>query len=102
MKWKPVITVDLNIVGFEEGTGRNEGRLGAIICEGIDDGKIINVNVGGGLTDENRDEYWLNKDEKKNMRSQVKFIHYDSPKADKDFIEAIRRKVRGSNHHSKR
>ena len=35
-------------------------------------------------------EYWLNKDEKKNMRSQIKFIHYDSPKADKDFIEAIR------------
>jgi DNA ligase-1 len=62
MKWKPVITVDLNIIGFEEGTGRNEGRLGAIICEGIDDNRTITVNVGGGLTDENRDEYWLNKD----------------------------------------
>jgi DNA ligase-1 len=62
MKWKPVITVDLNIIGFEEGTGRNEGRLGAIICEGVEDGKTIKVNVGGGLTDENRDEYWLNKD----------------------------------------
>ena len=58
MKWKPVITVDLNIVGFEEGTGRNQGRLGAIICEGIDDGRDIRVNVGSGLSDADRDEFW--------------------------------------------
>lgn len=58
MKWKPTITVDLNIVGFEEGTGRNAGRLGAIICEGDDNGRRINVNVGSGLSDANRDEYW--------------------------------------------
>ena len=62
MKWKPVITVDLNIVGFEEGTGRNEGRLGAIICEGVDDGRNIAVNVGSGLSDADRDEYWNSRD----------------------------------------
>jgi superfamily II DNA or RNA helicase len=35
---------------------------------------------------------WLNQDEKikKEMRSNVKFIHYDSPFADRDFIEAVR------------
>jgi DNA ligase-1 len=59
MKWKPTITVDLNIVGFEEGTGRNEGRLGAIICEGVDNDRHIRVNVGSGLSDSDRDEYWL-------------------------------------------
>jgi len=59
MKWKPTITVDLNIVGFEEGTGRNQGRLGAIICEGVDNGRDIRVNVGSGLSDGNRDEYWI-------------------------------------------
>jgi DNA ligase-1 len=58
MKWKPTITVDLNIVGFEEGTGRNQGRLGAIICEGVDNGRGIRVNVGSGLSDSDRDEYW--------------------------------------------
>ena len=58
MKWKPTITVDLEIVGFEEGTGRNTGRLGAIICEGDDNGRNIRVNVGSGLSDSNRDEYW--------------------------------------------
>jgi len=63
MKWKPVMTVDLNIVGFEEGTGRNLGRLGAIICEGTDNDRDIRVNVGSGLSDENRDEYWHSRDD---------------------------------------
>ena len=63
MKLKPTITVDLNIVGFEEGTGRNAGRLGAIICEGDDNGRRINVNVGSGLSDANRDEYWSARDQ---------------------------------------
>ncbi len=59
MKWKPVISVDLAIVGFEEGTGRNKNRLGAIICEGEDNGRHIRVNVGSGLSDSDRDQYWL-------------------------------------------
>ena len=63
MKWKPTITVDLNIVGFEEGTGRNQGRLGAIICEGVDNDRTIRVNVGSGLSDSNRDEYWAARNE---------------------------------------
>jgi DNA ligase-1 len=58
MKWKPTITVDLNITGFEEGTGRNAGRLGAIICEGVDNDRTIRVNVGSGLSDDDRDRYW--------------------------------------------
>jgi DNA ligase 1 len=58
MKWKPTITVDLNITGFEEGTGRNQGRLGAIICEGVDNDRTIRVNVGSGLSDDDRNEYW--------------------------------------------
>ena len=62
MKWKPTITVDLNIVGFEEGTGRNEGRLGAIICEGVDNERNIRVNVGSGLSDSDRDQYWIHRD----------------------------------------
>jgi DNA ligase-1 len=63
MKWKPTITVDLNIVGFEAGTGRNSGRLGAIICEGEDNGRRIMVNVGSGLSDSDRDQYWAARDD---------------------------------------
>jgi len=60
MKWKPTITVDLQVVGLEEGTGRNEGRLGALVCSGVDDGKEITVNCGSGFSDEDRASYWAN------------------------------------------
>ncbi len=58
MKWKPTITVDLEVIGVEEGTGRNQGRLGALVCNGVDDGKEITVNVGSGFSDSDRDNYW--------------------------------------------
>jgi DNA ligase-1 len=58
LKQKPFIEVSLEIVDVEEGTGRNEGRLGAVICEGVDDGKEIKVNVGSGFTDSDRRNYW--------------------------------------------
>jgi DNA ligase-1 len=60
MKWKPTITVDLTVIDLEEGTGRNEGRLGALVCNGIDDGKEITVNVGSGFSDDDRISYWNN------------------------------------------
>ena len=62
MKWKPVITVDLEVVNVEEGTGRNAGRLGALVCQGIDDNREIHVNVGSGLSDSDRDTFWANRD----------------------------------------
>jgi DNA ligase 1 len=63
MKWKPTITVDLTIVGFEEGTGRNEGRLGAIIYEGVDNDRSIRVNVGTGFSDQDREDFWAQRDQ---------------------------------------
>jgi DNA ligase-1 len=61
MKWKPVMSVDLTVIGVEEGTGRNEGRLGALICEGVDNERHIRVNVGSGLTDSDRDVFWAER-----------------------------------------
>src|SRR6056300_919981 len=58
LKAKPFIEVTLEVKDVEEGTGRNEGRLGAFVCEGVDDGKKINVNVGSGFSDANRDDFW--------------------------------------------
>jgi DNA ligase 1 len=62
LKLKPFIEVSLTVVDFEEGTGRNAGRLGAIICEGDDDGRGIRVNVGSGFSDANRDHYWVDRE----------------------------------------
>ena len=61
LKQKPFIEVSLTVVGLEEGTGKNVGRLGALVCEGADDGVQIRTNVGSGLTDALRDEIWADQ-----------------------------------------
>ena len=62
LKVKPFIEVTLEVVALEEGTGKNEGLLGALVVEGEDDGKYFKLNVGSGLTDENREQIWANQD----------------------------------------
>jgi DNA ligase-1 len=62
LKWKPTITVDLKVVDVEIGTGKNAGRLGALVCRGVDDGRDITVNVGSGFSDEQRDEFWTERE----------------------------------------
>ena len=62
LKIKPFIEVTLEVIDIEEGTGRNLGRLGALVCEGNDDGKLIRVNVGSGFTDSDRTAIFSSKD----------------------------------------
>ena len=62
LKMKPYIEVTLKVIGIEEGTGKNEGSTGALVCEGTDEGKHIKVNVGTGLSDANRDDIWNSVD----------------------------------------
>jgi DNA ligase-1 len=62
LKQKPFIEVSLAVKEVEEGTGRNLGRLGALVCEGQDDGKSIKVNVGSGFSDSQRREFWDSRD----------------------------------------
>lgn len=62
LKQKPFIEVSLEVTNVEEGTGRNEGRLGALVCSGVDDGKTIVVNVGSGFSDSDRIEFWADRD----------------------------------------
>jgi DNA ligase-1 len=62
LKAKPFIEVTLKVVAVEEGTGRNEGRLGAVILEGEDDGYNYSLNCGSGFTDAQRDEFWAERD----------------------------------------
>ena len=62
LKAKPFIEITLKVVDVEEGTGRNEGRLGAVIVEGEDDGYNYRLNCGSGFTDAQRDEYWAERD----------------------------------------
>jgi len=61
LKLKPFIEVSLSVKDIEEGTGRNEGRLGALVCEGEDNGNSIRVNVGSGFSDSDRVDFWNNR-----------------------------------------
>lgn len=81
LKQKPFIEVSLTVVAVEEGTGKNEGRLGALICEGVDDGKTIAVNVGSGFTDDQRAQYWSDKE---SMVGQIVEIRADAATRSQD------------------
>lgn len=81
LKQKPFIEVSLTVTAVEEGTGKNQGKLGALICEGEDDGKIIHVNVGSGFTDDQRAEYWTDKD---TMLGQIVEVRADATTISQD------------------
>jgi len=87
LKAKPFIEVTLEVVDVEEGTGRNEGRLGAIVCEGIDDGKKINVNVGSGFSDANRDEFWNSRSD---ITGQLVEVRADAVTQNQDGTYSLR------------
>jgi ATP-dependent DNA ligase len=64
MKIKPFITVDLEVVDVEPGKQDSKFKhtMGGLVCRGIDQGKLIEVTVGGGYTEELRDEIWVSRD----------------------------------------
>jgi ATP-dependent DNA ligase len=55
IKFKGELECELRVIDWEEGTGKNKGRLGALVCESEDG--VIRVNVGSGYSDEQRDAY---------------------------------------------
>lgn len=59
LKIKRFYTMDLPIIGYEEGTGRLEGVLGAFVLNY----KGNEVKVGSGFTDQQRVDFWKHKDE---------------------------------------
>lgn len=90
MKWKPTITVDLEVVNLEEGTGRNLGRLGALVCEGSDNGRHITVNVGSGLSDSDRDEFWNYHVNGNNIVGQIVEVEADAVTQNQDGSYSLR------------
>jgi DNA ligase-1 len=85
LKMKPFIEVSLTVTAVEEGTGKNEGRLGALVCEGVDDGKRIVVNVGSGITDDQRIEFWdAYQMDSKSMVGQIVEVRADAATRSQD------------------
>lgn len=59
LKVKKFYTYDLEVIGVEEGDGRNKGTLGALVVKYKDN----TVNVGSGFTDEERKNFWENRED---------------------------------------
>ena len=87
LKLKPFIEVSLEVKYVEEGTGKNIGRLGAFVCEGVDDGKAIRVNVGSGFTDDNRIDYWTARH---NIVSNIVEVRADAITQNQDGTYSLR------------
>ena len=63
LKVKSFFDADLYVVDVEEGTGRNEGRMGAVKAMFRYGDEILYTHVGSGWSDEQRRYYWEHKDE---------------------------------------
>lgn len=74
LKVKKFNTADLRVIGFEQGTGKYTGKLGAFICEY----KGGQVNVGSGLTDEQRTEIY--KDPFKYIGTIIEIAYFEETK----------------------
>ena len=83
LKVKKMHSMDLEVVDFEEGTGKNKNNLGALLV----DFKGNKVGVGSGLTDYLRKEIWENKDK---YLGRIAEIQYFEISKDKNGIESLR------------
>lgn len=87
LKLKPWIEVSLTAKTVEEGTGKNVGRMGAVVFEGEEDGKRITVSVGGGWSDQDRDEIWNSREE---VIGQIGEIRADAITQNQDGTYSLR------------
>jgi len=87
LKLKPFIEVSLEVTDVEEGTGRNTGRLGALVCSGEDDGRRITVNCGSGFSDDDRRVFW---DSRGQLVGQVVEVRADAVTQNQDGTYSLR------------
>lgn len=83
LKVKKMHSMDLEIVGFEKGTGKNKNNLGALLV----DFKGNKVGVGSGLTDWLREDMWNNKSKYLNRIAEIQYFEVSK---DKNGIESLR------------
>jgi hypothetical protein len=82
IKFKGELECDLKIVAVEEGKGKAEGMLGAIVCESADG--VVKVSVGSGFSDSQRKQYWA-----ENLVDRIVAIKYNSRITNKQGEESL-------------
>ena len=76
LKIKRFYTMDLEIVGYEEGSGKLAETLGALIVKY----KNNEVKVGTGFSDDQRSEFWSKKEDLIGKICEVKYKEVSSDK----------------------
>jgi len=71
VKMKEEITAEFNVIDIVEGTGKYKNMLGSIVV--TDESGNIKTNVGTGFSDEERQQYWKNKNTILNQIVEVKY-----------------------------
>jgi DNA ligase-1 len=63
LKVKQFNTADVLVLGLEEGSGQNKGKLGAVLVKFIaPDGTEQTCRVGSGFKQDERERFWADKD----------------------------------------
>lgn len=83
LKLKVMESMDLKIVGYQEGTGKYVGKLGALIV----DFKGNKVGVGTGFSNEDRKYIYDNRD---SLLGRVVEVNYFEITKDKNGVESLR------------
>ena len=83
LKLKVMSTVDLRVIGFEEGTNKNKGRLGAVLVKYKDN----IVKVGSGWKESDRIEIWENQEK---YLGKILEISYFEETTNKDGTYSLR------------
>lgn len=76
-------TIDLKIIGFEEGNGKYVGTLGKLVV----DYKGSELRVGSGLSDADRSYIWSHRDE---LLGTIVEVKYDDLSENQDGGESLR------------
>ena len=69
LKWKPWFSADVEVTAVAAGSGRNKGRMGALVVEY----KGKRVNVGSGFSDGERDSFWRTRASMLGQTIEVKY-----------------------------
>lgn len=82
LKVKTMKDVDLRVIGYQEGTGKHSGRLGALMV----DYKGHEVKVGSGFSDELREKIWydLHNNEEESIMGKIVQVQYFEETTNKD------------------
>lgn len=77
LKVKKFFSCDIRCTGVEEGSGRNKGTLGALVC----DYKGFEVRVGSGFSDADRKHFWSNPED---VVGHIVSVKYKEETSNKD------------------